>query len=838
MRSALITAFLCLSVCVFAQEGGPAITVELHDDDTEQVTLMNTGPVSPQVEAAAILSAGCLSGSGSGGLRPVGWRWTCRHPVERTRSLFAPAISASWDFSPLANALAPAGVTFLTTCIYHPDWPVSEISVSLPKQSLSKMFAYCGAWPVPATGPLRMTAKAGYTAGTAEKLALAAMAYLLVFALLGRLARRDGSPDRHSLMALWWVSCFVWIAIVLALDGLRMLALTFGSAGNSRWLWTGLVAAIPPAALAGLLSIGQEPRIIKRLRQNAVAAAGLSIFVTAILCGTAQSDPLNLLGYFVAAPLVFVSARWGGSRSRVVPVESGELRTSFETLAAKAGVRPPKLALWDALADSNPGAAALIGGPGMILLSAALLKLWSKDEVNAILAHELAHFRQRRRVALFLYVSVILILLACGVLLNQSAQVWLVLPFFLTMLLLAAWKRRMEFASDAFSASLTGHPEAISAVLVRLAALNRSPVRGGVFQELFLSHPWTEKRVRRLGGSLEITEPSVSEPKYASDSSLAGILAANTSSSRPVAQFTQELTKFVSFLMARIWISGLLAGVLAWILAASLPTGAGIFVAAVAIGFWIIATQSSQRFARTFRAVRAATQTIRGSNWPEALLCGLSPGKGRVLFHTGQDWDFGLVRISDDALCYSGDREAFALPRTAISRIEQRPGVPIRWKRTSVVCVYLRSMPREAFTLRVVPEQGESARARQQQALFDALRRWHEGAIPQPGSSETTPGCGLPMLDSSLWPKESGKRAKLLSVANFVRYAFAAAVPPLAIASILWGWSSGPQVILPPLVALGLHSLFLVPPMFVQVEIASPAPMAAAQTVPQPQSMR
>src|SRR5437879_7670217 len=109
----------------------------------------------------------------------------------------------------------------------------------------------------------------------------------------------------------------------------------------------------------------------------------LSIFV---FCGVLLAGALYWYADRVALGLV---------RARELPVGGAPgLHSTVERLAARAGVAKPKLYLID---DGLPRALATGRGPrgSTLALSAGLLSAATPAELEAILAHELAHVRNR-----------------------------------------------------------------------------------------------------------------------------------------------------------------------------------------------------------------------------------------------------------------------------------------------------------------------------------------------------------------------------------------------------------------------------------------------------------
>ena len=229
----------------------------------------------------------------------------------------------------------------------------------------------------------------------------------------------------------------------------------------------------------------------------------LSIFV---FCGALLAGALYWYSDRVALGLV---------RARELPVgESPGLHSTVERLAAVAGVMKPKLYLID---DGLPRALAVGRGPrgSAIAVSAGLLSAAAPAELEAVLAHELAHVRHRDVV-----VQTSVVVLAATLLELSRIGGWLsrALLFFLGPLasafihLLLSPKR--EFLADATAAAICDSPHPMADALIRLdqaselVSFQGSPATEPLYTinpflevglaALFVTHPPVGERVRRL----------------------------------------------------------------------------------------------------------------------------------------------------------------------------------------------------------------------------------------------------------------------------------------------------------------------------------------------------
>ena len=229
----------------------------------------------------------------------------------------------------------------------------------------------------------------------------------------------------------------------------------------------------------------------------------LSIFV---FCGALLAGALYWYSDRVVLGLV---------RARELPVgQSPSLHSTVERLAAVTGVAKPRLYLMD---DGLPRALVAGRGPrgSTIAVSSGLLSAATPAELEAILAHELAHVRNRDVV-----VQTSVVVLAATLLELSRVGGWLsrALLFFLGPLasafvhLMLSPKR--EFVADAAAAAICNSPHPMADALVRLdqaselVSFTGSPATGPLYTinpfievglaALFVTHPPVGERVRRL----------------------------------------------------------------------------------------------------------------------------------------------------------------------------------------------------------------------------------------------------------------------------------------------------------------------------------------------------
>lgn len=202
---------------------------------------------------------------------------------------------------------------------------------------------------------------------------------------------------------------------------------------------------------------------------------------------------------------------------RVKPLDREALRARLLALADRAGARVLGAYEWGLAEKTRKANAALagLGGTRRILVSDTMLAEYSEDEIEVVLAHEIAHhvhgdiwkgiaFESGLILAGFYLASRLLRVLAGPVglrgvadvaglpllLLAAGAVSFVMLPF------AHAMSRAFERRADRFALRLTRNPSAFISAMKRLGAQNlaeENPSR--IVQWLFYSHPPVRERI-------------------------------------------------------------------------------------------------------------------------------------------------------------------------------------------------------------------------------------------------------------------------------------------------------------------------------------------------------
>ncbi|PPC96004.1 MAG: peptidase M48 [Methylotenera sp.] len=207
--------------------------------------------------------------------------------------------------------------------------------------------------------------------------------------------------------------------------------------------------------------------------------------------------------------------------NKFTPLEDQNLKQRIETLLTKCGFKSQGLFVMDGSARSSHGNAYFtgFGASKRVVFFDTLLDRLNPDEIEAVLAHELGHFKHHhviKRIAMMFFVS-FLGLALLGWLMNQpwfysglgvsqmSNYMALVLfllvsPVFLFILrpIMASYSRKNEFEADSYAAKHADAKYLIEA-LVKLYRDNASTLTPDPLHSAFYdSHPPASIRISKL----------------------------------------------------------------------------------------------------------------------------------------------------------------------------------------------------------------------------------------------------------------------------------------------------------------------------------------------------
>lgn len=235
--------------------------------------------------------------------------------------------------------------------------------------------------------------------------------------------------------------------------------------------------------------------------------------------------------------------------TEVKPEDAPGLYDAVARLAANAGLPMPRLYI---IPEQAPNAFATGRDPehAVIAVTEGLLKNMNDEEAIGVLAHEMAHVKNRD-----ILIGSIAATMAGAIMILASMARWsaflgggsrdeegggglggvgLIIMSILAplgaMVIQMAISRSREYAADALGAHLAGNPRGLASALEKLGAYSRripmeanpstahmfivNPLSGGSLMNLFSTHPPIEERVARLrGGRGGVQRPGPSLPQ-------------------------------------------------------------------------------------------------------------------------------------------------------------------------------------------------------------------------------------------------------------------------------------------------------------------------------------
>ena len=218
-----------------------------------------------------------------------------------------------------------------------------------------------------------------------------------------------------------------------------------------------------------------------------------------------------------------IALRMSGAKP-ISEQEAPRLYQIVRELTTRAGLPMPSLHL---IPQDQPNAFATGRSHerSAVAVTEGILRVLSEDELRGVLAHELAHIRNRdvliQSVAATIggaitYIAYMLMWVGSDSnsplgLIGSLAMV--ILAPMAAMIVQMAISRQREYSADATGADIAGNPESLASALLRLEEgakavpmqVNQAaeplyivkPIRGGI-AGLFSTHPPIEERVRRL----------------------------------------------------------------------------------------------------------------------------------------------------------------------------------------------------------------------------------------------------------------------------------------------------------------------------------------------------
>jgi len=266
--------------------------------------------------------------------------------------------------------------------------------------------------------------------------------------------------------------------------------------------------------------------------QVRMLVVGAILFAFYVFAGTALSVllslplvPVLLVGILVVPAIQYKLGKWlalRGAEDMPDDQRFGYVHQMVRRLCRDMGVEEPRLMVMDM---GVPNAFA-VGrkGAGVVVVSSELMQLLDDDELEGVIAHELAHIKNRDVITMVVgqsigmlvgYVAYFAVLFGG----ERNMGSWIMamvassLANALVMVFVLAISRYREYVADADARRAIGTGEPLARALEKISrgaegresnvedsmnALCIFNADKGLFEKLFSTHPPTEKRIQRL----------------------------------------------------------------------------------------------------------------------------------------------------------------------------------------------------------------------------------------------------------------------------------------------------------------------------------------------------
>ncbi len=270
---------------------------------------------------------------------------------------------------------------------------------------------------------------------------------------------------------------------------------------------------------------------------------------TGMLIALVVAVATNLFAYWNSDRMVL---RLQGAKP-ITRDEAPEYHAMVEALVARAGIPMPKLYV---IQNDQPNAFATGRNPenAAVAATTGLLNLLSRDEIEGVIAHELAHIKNRDTMVMTFtatFAGAISMLANFGFFFGGGGRerpfgpIGSIAMFFLApmaaMIVQTAVSRTREYEADRVGAAISGKPRALASALKKIHAAVKgrvnpraeavpahahlfiiNPLAGVRMDNLFATHPNTDNRIAELEELAIAMEDEQRQQGYGSDEPVTG----------------------------------------------------------------------------------------------------------------------------------------------------------------------------------------------------------------------------------------------------------------------------------------------------------------------------
>jgi Zn-dependent protease with chaperone function len=565
-----------------------------------------------------------------------------------------------------------------------------------------------------------------------------------------------------------WLTLLLWLMwplVVVDWQAARVLQALASLYGSFAIQATMLACSLLPQLAATIVILVISRQVTRQLRHEdwsdddsrrqlhlqltALAIGAVGIGIAGSLAMNAAYRPAVLIATVALSATIACMARYRRLAGlELHAVTFGELRTRLFDMAATVGIPLKQLHIMP-MARSRIANAFAVSDQSVILTDYLIQRL-SRRELEAVMAHEIAHLRLKHPRKLALAMAVV-VAPAVIVLMYLDRYRYLGLVVLAGLLVRLVVARRFEYQADREAVRICGDPEALISGLAALGEANVLPLHWNRRVELLMTHPSTLRRIQRIAAESGVTADRLAallgrEGLGDGCYDLPRTLTGKAFSSVYKRKMIQRLT------LIRLAIA---AGVPALLISIGgyLTPRPVLFWAAAVLAFLALLLFHE----RLAVAVIAALETqvrrreTADDSGVDRTFVSLSPGDAPRVYEGFLDWDLGLLTTAADHLEYSGEETRFTLGRADVTAVELTRGYPA-WIRVPWVRIAWRdaSGAEGSFCLRPADAHRLSETHAAAKRVFERLESWRVGPAPAAAAATADDAHALPPREDSV----------------------------------------------------------------------------------------
>jgi Zn-dependent protease with chaperone function len=687
MRKIIAAAFAgALSLVIFpagqaqllaTQPMGPELYVQVRMETTGEATVnawsragsWNLAPLLPQVLHC---DGDLTTEAGGSAIR-------CSRALKRNGI----ALEGLLDLRPIVQDIH--GSSSIELFVSYPRLGFDSSSAAMTEQGNGPRVSRIARFAA-GTAPAPIRIRFGYRPDQLAGIYLPLLALALALTLIATIMSRAGfAPLALSAILL---STIVWMGATAQLEAdspLRILLFGTPLANFAALfvnLWPPLLCVASGVALGSRLR--SSPVHSAKFGQIFSACAIVPLILTSVVGALPhlnRSDWFVAVGWLAIAPIFLLLRRaWNRARARssIRQLTTGELKERVSALAARAGCPQVKLYISFSRHSQLANAFALPGRT--IFLTAPLVHLLSKREVDAVAAHELSHARHSNR---SLWTALCIAMVLCetpareiAYLLPGGLLAAMIFPIAMYFVALQGSRKR-EFAADANAAALTGDPRAMISSLARIARNNDSPLDMNAIVERFSSHPSTLRRIGALAAPARLQAAEVDSLCAGDDQGEHYEIPVEEGGRELFTPAWQRTNAGVYGWLVIFGSCG--AGLLvAWLLERFAGFGIAQILGGIVLGCALTKSASAAAMSRSYARLRRKLVAKLGV---DGQIVGFAPDSEARIYGSYRFSDAGLLRFENGRLCYQSERIAIAINPVDVVEVSMVAAAPSNWFR-------------------------------------------------------------------------------------------------------------------------------------------------------------